>query len=298
MDILDTRKCNLWNLERLAVFLDVEPAVFRTFYQEILDDGDFLSGLNERLQFVRCEYGFTKGIFNKDRVDSPDWFAFERILIYVLIRHLQPDYCIETGVYYGGNTAFLLAALHRNRRGRLVSIDLPDTAIRCNSAPVVHPRHPHVGDTELYDDSLRPGFIVPERLKDRWELVEGDSLVEIPKRCEIFDFYMHDSDHSMTFLSAELAAVLPHLAPSAVAVIDDIDWSNAFFSFCVGMRVSPILFTDNGKDNLRVRTGVVKLDHPRNTVPAITGCRDSSLSPENDRGHRFGRSTGVYDLAR
>ena len=273
MDILDTRKCNVWNLERLALFFEVEPAVFNTFYQEILDDTEFLSGINARLQFVRHQHGFTKGIFNKDRVDLPDWFAFERILIYVLIRYLQPDYCIETGVYYGGNTAFLLAALNRNRRGRLVSIDLPDAAIRRNCAPV-HPRHPLVGDTELYHAGLRPGFIVPERLKDRWELVEGDSLTEIPKRSEIFDFYMHDSDHSMTFLNAEIAAVLPHLAPSAVAVIDDIDWSNAFFAFCLERRMSPVLFTDNGKDNLRVRTGVVKLDHPRNTVPAITGCRD------------------------
>jgi predicted O-methyltransferase YrrM len=277
MDILDTRKCNLWNLERLAAFLDVDSGVLKAYYQEILDDAEFLSGVNQRLQFVRREYGFTKGIFQRDQVDSADWFAFERILIYVLLRHLRPETCLETGVYYGGNTVFLLAALHRNGHGRLVSIDLPDSAIRRNAATQAQPRHPLVGDSELYDDKLRPGFIVPDRLKDRWEFVEGDSLTEIPKRSEIFDFYMHDSDHSMHFLSAEIAATLPHLAPSAVAVIDDIDWSNAFFAFCVEKQMSPVLFTDNGKDNLRVRTGVVKLDHPRNAIPAITGHRDHAL---------------------
>jgi hypothetical protein len=197
--------------------------------------------------------------------------TFERILIYVLVRHLQPQHVIKTGVYYGGNTVFLLAALHRNRRGRLVSIDLPDAAIRRGSAATAYPRHPLVGDSELYDANLRPGFIVPDWLKDRWEFVEGDSLTEIPLRSETFEFYMHDSDHSMNFLSAEIAAVLPRLAPSAVAVVDDIDWSNGFFAFCVQKRMSPILFTDNGKDNLRVRTGMVKLEHPRNIVPAVTG---------------------------
>ena len=273
MDIADTRKCNLWNFEKLAVFLDVSPKVLDGYYQEILDDAKFLAGVNERLRTVRKDYGFTKGIFKRDSVDSADWFAFERILIYVLLRHLKPDHCLETGVYYGGNTVFMLAALARNDRGRLISIDLADSVIRQEADKTKHARHPLVGDSELYDASLTAGFIVPAYLKERWHFIAGDSLAEIPKQTATFDFYMHDSDHSMDFLSAEIAATLPHLSPSAVLVIDDIDWSNAFFAFCADRRVSPILFTDNGKDNLRVRTGVVKLDHPRNQVAAITGRR-------------------------
>jgi predicted O-methyltransferase YrrM len=271
MDIADTRKCNLWNIERLGEFLGVQSAVLNGYYQEILDDEHFLTGINERLQSVRREFGFTKGIFQRERLDSADWFAFERVLIYLLVRFLKPENCLETGVYYGGNTAFLLAALRRNGSGRLVSIDLPDSTIRRRTKEVKHARHPLVGDTEFYDDRLKPGFIIPDDLKERWESIEGDSLVEIPKRTETFDFYMHDSDHSMNFLSAELSAALPRLAPTAIAVVDDIDWSNAFFAFCVEQRLSPMLFTDNGKDNLRVRTGLVKLDHPRNAIAAITG---------------------------
>ena len=121
----------------------------------------------------------------------------------------------------------------------------------------------------------RPGFIVPGYLKGHWQFVEGDSLAEIPKRRERFDFYLHDSDHSMDFLTAEIAAAWPRLAANAVIVVDDIDWSNAFFAFCVERRLSPLLMTDDGKDNLRVRTGLVKLDHPRNTVSAITGRRSA-----------------------
>jgi predicted O-methyltransferase YrrM len=271
MDINDTRKCNQWNLEQLAKFLDQAPAAFEAYYHEILDDTKFLEGVNDRLQSIRHDHGFTKGIFRQDRLDSVDWFAFERILLYVLVRHLRPSACLETGVYYGGNTAFLLAALHRNGSGRLVSIDLPDSAIRRGDDNSSHSRHPLVGDSELYEATLRPGFIIPDYLKGGWHFVEGDSLAEISKRQERFDLYLHDSDHSMAFLCAELAAALPRLSPGAVIVADDIDWSNGFFAFCVEHRLSPLLFTDNGKDNLRVRTGLVKLDHPRNDIHAITG---------------------------
>jgi predicted O-methyltransferase YrrM len=272
MDIGDTRKCNLWNLQRLAEFLDVDRAILVGYYDEILEDEHFLESINDRMRVVRRDHGFTKGIFGREGVDSADWFAFERILLYVLVRHLRPSWCLETGVYYGGNTAFLLAGLHRNDHGRLVSIDLPDSVIRMEPE-ADHARHPLVGESELYDADLRPGFIVPEHLKARWELVEGDSLAEIPKRTETFDLYLHDSDHSMQFLAAESSAAWERMAPDAVAVVDDIDWSNAFFALCVERHLSPVLFTDNGKDDLRVRTGVVKRDHARNDVPAITGAR-------------------------
>jgi transketolase len=273
MSIRDTRDGNLWNLQRLATFLAVEPDVLIGYYREVLEDVEFLEGINRQMQAVRAEHGFVKGIFGRDRVDSADWFAFERILIYVLVRHLRPTWCLETGVYYGGNTAFLLAALRRNDHGRLVSIDLPDSTIRSDHGDGTHARHPLVGDSELYDDRLRPGFIIPSDLKTRWELVEGDSLAEIPNRREVFDFYVHDSDHSMEFLRAELGTALPRLSPSATILVDDIDWSNGFLAFCVEQRLRPIFFTDNGKDNLRVRTGVVTLDHADNQVVAFTGPR-------------------------
>ena len=101
---------------------------------------------------------------------------------------------------------------------------------------------------------MKPGFIIPDYLKDRWKFVEGDSLAEIPKRAESFDFYLHDSDHSMGFLTAELAAALPQLWRSAVVMVDDIDWSNAFFAFCVKQRLSPHCYRQR-QGQLRVRTG-------------------------------------------
>ncbi len=204
MDIADTRRCNLWNLDKLADFLSVEPFVLRDYYEEILHDHEFLADLNAQVRHVRQAHGFTLGIFAESRSTPSIGSPFERILLYVLVRHLRPTSCLETGVYYGGNTAFLLAALEQNCHGRLVSIDLPDSIMREGGQSTDHVRHPLVGDTELYDQHLQPGFIVPARLKGRWELVLGDSLLEIPRRPELFDLYLHDSDHSMAFLRAEL----------------------------------------------------------------------------------------------
>lgn len=268
MDIVDTRKCNIFNLVALSRYMEVEPEVLISYYDELLCDQDFLASINNRISEIRNNWGFKKGIFAKESIPSVDWFAFERVLIYVLIRHLKPQVVLETGVYYGGNSAFALQALARNNSGKMVSIDYPDSEIRRLGANAS--RHSLVGDSELYDPTLRPGFMVPPSLHVHWELIEGDSLKVIPTLEEIFDFYIHDSDHSMNFLSQELAAGWEKLSNQALILIDDIDWSNAFFAFCVKQRLFPFLMTDNGKDDLRVRTGIAMRSHKRNSNDQFT----------------------------
>jgi hypothetical protein len=268
MDIEDSRKCNIFNLEMVSDYFDLSDDLFMGYYRELLDDADFIAAVNARVVEIRSSTGFRKGIFGMPSIPSVDWFAFERILIYVLIRHHKPEYVLETGVYYGGNTVFALRALDRNDYGTLISIDYPDSKIRANDES--GSRHKLVGDTELYDSELKPGFIVPALLKKRWELIEGDSLVEIPRLSQRFDFYLHDSDHSMSFLSKELEVAWPRLTERALVLVDDIDWSNAFFAFCVRRRLYPLLMTDNGKDNLRVRSGLVSIAHRWNGDDAFT----------------------------
>jgi hypothetical protein len=45
--------------------------------------------------------------------------------IYVICRLMSPDVVVETGVAYGVTSAFTLQALAVNRKGTLISIDLP-----------------------------------------------------------------------------------------------------------------------------------------------------------------------------
>ena len=92
----------------------------------------------------------------------------------------------------------------------------------------------------------------------------------IPSLQDTFDFYIHDSDHSMPFLSRELAAAWEKLSAEALILVDDIDWLNAFYAFCVKHRLYPLLMTDNGKGDLRVRTGIAKCGHERNSNDFFT----------------------------
>ena len=268
MDISETRKCNLYNLSSLAHYMGVAPEVLIGYYDELLGDQDFLKSINDRISEIRENWGFKKGIFSKESIPSIDWFAFERVLIYVLVRHLKPRMVLETGVYYGGNSAFALLALARNKTGKMVSVDYPDSEIRRDASDAS--RHSLVGDSELYDPILRPGFMVPLWLHFNWELIIGNSLEVIPTLKDIFDFYIHDSDHSMNFLSQEINLAWERLSDRALILVDDIDWSNGFFAFCVKRRLFPLLMTDNGKDDLRVRTGIAMRGHARNSDDLFT----------------------------
>lgn len=268
MNINETRTNNIYNIKSLSYYLGVEEKIFLDYYTELLDDQEFLKDVNERIIYIRETYGFRKGIFNMDTINSIDWFAFERVLIYLLIRYFKPKNVLETGVYYGGNSAFALLALNKNKKGKMTSIDYPDYDIRETNSDSL--RHSLVGESELYTPNLRPGFMVPLKLKDSWNLIEGDSLKIIPTLDIRFDMYIHDSDHSMAFLSKEMELSWDKLSDNAIFLVDDIDWSNAFYAFCATKRLYPVLFTDNGKDNLRVRTGVVSKKHLRNQDPAFT----------------------------
>jgi hypothetical protein len=276
VDIQETRQCNLHNLRAVARYYGTDESVLLGYYEELLEDRHFLDTINEKIVGVSSVQGFKKGIFAKGAVASIDWFAFQRILLYALVRYLRPKWCLETGVYYGGNSVFILNALRRNGAGTLVSIDLPDSQIRKlrgqeSQSETQLRRHPLVGDSELYDESLSPGFIIPDDLRSSWRFIQGSSLTVIPTLDERFDFYIHDSDHTFDFVTRELALVQAQMSEDGTMLVDDINWSNAFFKFCVDGHFYPLCLTDNGKNNLDVRTGLVFLKHPYNEVEAISG---------------------------
>lgn len=263
MDAQLCRSLNLMSLEQLASYLDLDINQIMLYYQELLEDSVFLEEINHRIQTVRPL--FSKGIFKHEKLDSADWFAMQRILLYVLIRIFRPKRCLETGVFYGGNSCFMLHALRKNQEGELISIDLPGNALDQNL------RHHLVGSSEDVPVGLDSGFLVPDSLKERWTLIKGDSLREIPKLKGKFDLYIHDSDHAYSFLKNEMSLVWDKLSSQAVVVADDLDWSNGFFSFCDAKHLFPLIITDNGKSGLRARTGVVHLGHRFRTSQDVVG---------------------------
>ena len=263
MDPVLCRTMNNMSLEVLASYLQINVRELDKLYQELLEDQIFLRELNEQIQNARLY--FRKGIFRHENLDSIDWMAIQRILLYILIRLYRPSLCLETGVFYGGTTCFILNALRKNGHGRLISIDYQADYIEPES------RHYLVGDSESIPKELDVGFLVHQAQKERWELIRGNSLLEIPKISGQIDFYNHDSDHAFDFIKQEMNLVWEKLTQNAIIMADDLDWSNGFYSFCVDKKLYPLIITDNGKAGIKARTGIVTLNHPFRKHKDITG---------------------------
>lgn len=263
MDPQLCRTLNVMSLQLLASYLTVPFRDIDALYAELLDDVVFINELNEQITW--CRQFFQKGIFRHEKIESVDWFAIQRIILYVLVRHYRPACCLETGVFYGGTTCFILNALRRNNYGKLISIDLPRI-----ESDNFNPKHHKVGDSEYIPKPLDVGFLVHPAQKKHWKLICGNSLDEIPRIDEQIDLYNHDSDHSFAFVKKEMSLVLYKLNRDAIIMADDLDWSNGFYSFCVENKLYPLIITDNGKSGLKARTGIVKLDHPSRSKIDIT----------------------------
>jgi predicted O-methyltransferase YrrM len=153
--------------------------------------------------------------------------------LYALVRLLRPERVVETGVSSGVSSAHFLAALRRNRRGRLYSIDLP-----------TYQRGPTLGRGESavsLPPGRGPGWVVPERLRDRWDLRLGSSETLLPQlvaELPSIDLFLHDDRHTPRHLAFELAAVRPRLSPGAVVLADNTAWTGAAFPrFARSLRV-------------------------------------------------------------
>ena len=169
MDINTSHICNLLSLKLLAEYYSIEYSELQDYYNELANDKVFMYELNQKID--SCRELYPKGLFLNKNISSIDWFGNQRITLYVLVRFLKPETCVETGVFYGGSTAFILNALAKNQKGKLISIDLP-----ANKVQKTFLRHENVGNTELVPKGLHTGFIVPDYLKEKWELIEDDSL--------------------------------------------------------------------------------------------------------------------------
>lgn len=136
-------------------------------------------------------------------------------LQYALVRAARPELVVETGVANGVSSAHFLRAMERNGRGRLISIDLPDEA--------------------YLPDGERIGWMVPEGLRDRWEVRTGDARELLPAVLEeagSVDLFVHDSLHTREHMLFELREAWPAVTPDGHLVCDDADRNAAFEAFC------------------------------------------------------------------
>jgi len=158
---------------------------------------------------------------------------FDLYILYVLIKMIKPEVVVETGVASGRSSMAVLLALKENQKGRLYSIDLPLFYEGENPETYIT----HEGNQEFkgfVPQGKQPGWLIPDDLRERWELILGDSNQELPKLFERFakvDLFYHDSDHSYETMIFEFRKAWPLIPEGGFLLSDDIKWNNSFEDF-------------------------------------------------------------------
>jgi len=123
-----------------------------------------------------------------------------------------------------------LAALASNRTGHLYSIDLPEFTDATENGEQFWSGK---GGAVVPRDE-RCGWLVPERLCERWTLCLGKSAEILPRllqEVQTIDLFVHDSEHSFQNQLFEFRAAFTHLSANGILFASDINWSRAFDVF-------------------------------------------------------------------
>lgn len=153
----------------------------RAWTQELEKDEDLIGELTKRL---------SRNPFRSINASEPHWAR--RFGWYALIRATEPEHVVETGTHLGLGSCVIAAALLRNGRGRLTTIDVDADA----------------------------GYLIGEPWAGVIDRRIGSSLDLLPGLGDI-DMFLHDSLHTYEYESAEFAAVEPNLRPGALVLSDN-----------------------------------------------------------------------------
>jgi Methyltransferase domain len=144
--------------------------------------------------------------------------------LYALVRLLEPDHIVETGVSSGVSSAHFLLGVRRNRHGTLHSIDLPLP----QRGAVFSPRESPVA----IPPGRSSGWAMPPELREGWDLRIGPSQRVLPHLAEELPsvgLFLHDSLHTPSHLTFELTTVRPKLVRGGVVLADNTTWTGGAF---------------------------------------------------------------------
>lgn len=243
MSISGVEQC-LYHLGRLSEYLDAGNLL--SYLDEIKEREELIADIENAVKDVDA--------FQTKRFNSIYDFRLYRIIMYTLVRALQPKVFVETGVLHGLTSAFILQAMHRNSSGLLVSVDLPSYF---DSGPSNQD-----GYNAVLPQGKKPGWVVPQRHSSYWKLVLGMSLEELPKIFKEFqeiDIFCHDSEHTYETMWGELNLAWDRLRDDGVLVCDNIDNNSCFFDFTRRVGRSPIVFpAPDERPEERIRFGIIR----------------------------------------
>jgi len=147
-------------------------------------------------------------------IGSADLFAKKILNQYAAVRALAPECIVETGIANGVSSAYLLLALQKNGVGCLHSVGLPDPA--------------------FLPPGKDPGWLVPQWLRDPWQVHLGDAREILPRLlAEIgnIGIFIHDSLHTYDHMTWEFETAYPHLLSGGLLFSDDALWNDSFNDF-------------------------------------------------------------------
>ncbi|BFI74536.1 class I SAM-dependent methyltransferase [Sulfurisphaera ohwakuensis] len=133
----------------------------------------------------------------------------KRLILYAIVKYMNPNVVIETGVGPGASTTIILSALER---GILYSVDI----------------------REILENNMPVGFLVPNNLRNKWKLYIGPSREVLPRifrEVNQIDIFFHDSEHSYDNVMFELDEAWNHLREEGVILIDNLDFTEAPYHF-------------------------------------------------------------------
>lgn len=151
------------------------------------------------------------------------------LYLYYLIRTKKPKIVLETGVANGFSSRMILSAMNKNRKGKLVSVDINGNV----------------------------GQLLDKMDKSRWDLRVGDPaniFIKTVSTLKDVDIFIHDSDHSYKHMLFEFNSVYPKMSKDGFILSDDVDGNTAFVHFALSIDKKPILL-----DCVRKSFGILPL---------------------------------------
>ncbi|CAM8659979.1 Methyltransferase domain containing protein [Oxalobacteraceae bacterium] len=191
---------------------------FSYYLEELISDRQ----LEEQFTSMCKEHGVTKYKNWSDKVTRSPGNA---VIYYALIREVMPQVVVETGTATGSMTAYILAALNKNGKGILKSIDIP-------------PVKGHL-TMNLSLASGDIGYWIPEVYRKRWTYLEGDAKLLLPTVMadEKVDFFIHDSLHTRSHMMFEYSVARALMPRGAIIASDDVLWNNSYDDFLMINRL-------------------------------------------------------------
>jgi predicted O-methyltransferase YrrM len=162
----------------------------------------------------------------------PGWVNLDDALfLYWLVRSQKPRTIVQTGVCNGLSSAFMMLALAKNGpEGRLHVVDLPPVFDPNDAAWTVKGKVYGV----VIPEGKSSGWIVPDAYRDRFEVLNGDAKLLLPKlvdKVDEIDMFYHDSDHTYNHMMFEFREAKRKLRPGGLIVGDDVSWNASVWDF-------------------------------------------------------------------